>query len=243
MFKKILIIGGTQEGNKLANYFENHNLNYIISYAGIVEQVYKKTLKKRVGGFGGKKGILDYIIKNKITHVIDASHPFSSKISKNTIHACKFANVPIINFSRKPWFKKKGDNWIRVKNFQESTYFLKGKSKNIFLAIGKKNLQVYQKYPQHFYLLRVLNNKDINNCFPNQKCITSEGIFSVEEDLKILKEYKIEIIISKNSGGNGAYSKIIAARQLNIPVIIISRPKSTRLKKVYNFESIIDWLN
>tara|TARA_B100000989_G_scaffold134153_1_gene99695 strand:+ start:787 stop:1527 length:741 start_codon:yes stop_codon:yes gene_type:complete len=243
MVKKILIIGGTNEGNKLASFFENHNFEYIISYAGIVEEVYKKKFRKRVGGFGGRIGILNFIKKNKITHVIDASHPFSSNISINTFNVCESCNIPIVNFTRKPWFKMKGDNWIKVKNFDESIKYLKGKPKNVFLAIGKKNLHIYKKCPQNFYLLRVINKQNIDNFFPNQEYITYDALYNVEEEIKILKNYKIEIIVSKNSGGELAYSKIVAARELKIPVIIIARPKSLTLKKVYDLESVLKWLD
>ncbi len=218
-------------------------MEYIISYAGVIEEVYKKKFKKRVGGFGGKKGIFNFIKKNKITHVIDASHPFSLKISLNTSDVCKFNNIPIISFTRKPWSERKGDNWIKVENFSESTNYLKGKAKNIFLAIGKKNLPIYKKYPKHYYLLRVINNSNIKNFFPNQECITYNSALTIEEEIKILRKYKIDLIISKNSGGELAYKKIIAARELKIPVIIIARPKSLKLKKVYTFESVLDWLN
>ena len=243
MVKKILIIGGTNEGNILASFLENHNFEYIISYAGIVEEVYKKTFRKRVGGFGGKTGILDFIKKNKITHVIDASHPFSIKISVNTFNVCESCNIPIVNFTRKPWAEKKGDNWIKVRNFEESVNHLKGKAKNVFLAIGKKNLHVYKKYSQHFYLLRVINNNNITNFFPNQKYITYDPSYNVKEEVKVLKNYKIDVIVSKNSGGELAYCKIVAARKLKIPVIIIARPKSLNLKKVYNLESVLRWLD
>jgi len=243
MLKKILIVGGTQEGNKLAEVFHHHKYDYTISYAGIVNKVHEKEFSKRIGGFGGKNGIIDYVKKNKITHIIDASHPFSKKISFNTFSACKTLDLPLIHFSRKPWYKSKKDNWIRVKSFQESTNYLKSASKKIFLAIGKKNLEIYKNFSHHFFLLRLLENKNNIRFFPNQECIVSEGPFHVEEDIKILKKYNIDMIITKNSGGNGAYSKIIAARELGITVIIISRPRGAKVKKVYNFDSILKWLN
>lgn len=243
MLKKILIVGGTQEGNKLAEVFHHHKYDYTISYAGIVDKVYEKKFKKRIGGFGGKNGIIEYIKNNNISHVVDATHPFSNKISSNTLKACKFLNIPIVNFSRKPWFKNKGDKWIRVKNFYESTQYLKRKSKRIFLAIGRKNLEFYKKFDHHFFLLRLLENKNNVSFFPNQKCIISKGPFTVKQDINILKKYSIEMIITKNSGGSGAYSKIIAARQLNIPVVIISRPRTVSIKKVYDIASVLDWVN
>lgn len=242
MNKKILIIGGTQEGNKLAKILHHYNFNYIISYAGIVNKIHEKTFKKRIGGFGGKDGIIDYIKKNNVTHVIDASHPFSIKISLNTKKACENLKIPVIAFTRKPWFKKKNDIWIRVKNFKESTNFLKGDPKRVFLAIGKNNLEIYKNFNQHFYLLRLLEDK-VKGFFANQKCIIAKGPFNKEEDKKLLKKNNIELIITKNSGGSGAYSKIVAARELKITVIIISRPISIQLKRVYNLNSIIDWLN
>lgn len=242
MIKKILIIGGTQEANKLAEIFHNYNYNYIISYAGIVNKVFEKGLKKRIGGFGGKNGLIDYIEKNKVTHVVDASHPFSNKISHNTVNACRSLNIPIINFARKPWYKCKNDNWIRVKNFKESTRYLTGNPKRIFLAIGQKNLGFYKDYSHHFYLLRLIEKRNRLIFFPNYKCIISKGPFLVNEDIAILKKYKIDMVITKNSGGKGAYSKIIAARELQIPIVVISRPRGTSIKKVYDSNSVLEWI-
>lgn len=187
--------------------------------------------------------MVNYIQNNQITHIIDASHPFSNKISLNTFNACNLSKTPLIRLYRKPWYKKKKDVWIRVKSFFESTNYLKGKPKNIFLAIGKKYLNLYKEFDQHFYLLRLLENKEKKKFFTNQKCILSRGPFDVETDKKILKNHNIELIISKNSGGDGAYSKIVAARELKIPVIIISRPKTKNITKAYNYSSVLNWLN
>ncbi len=240
MKKKFLIIGGTQEGNLLAKYLENHNINYVISYLGIVRKVNKKKFNKRIGGFGGESGIKQYIKSNNITHVIDCSHPFSETISRNTFEACNFLNIPIVKYTRKPWYKKKGDIWTKLKNFQECLDLLKCPPKRIFLSIGRKNLHIFKPASHHFFLLRFIENIN-TSFFPNQKYLISSGPHKVNEEKRILEKYKIESIITKNSGGS-SYSKITAARELKIPVLIISRPKSIKMKIFYDFHRLTKWI-
>ena len=61
--------------------------------------------------------------------------------------------------------------------------------------------------------------------------------------VSLLKQFKIDLLISKNSGGNGAYSKIQAARKLKIPIIMMNRPVLPKVKEFTDFENVMKWLN
>ena len=63
-------------------------INYTISFAGRVKFIKNNSLNSRIGGFGGASKLLEWIINNKISHVVDASHPFASVISLNVFNAC-----------------------------------------------------------------------------------------------------------------------------------------------------------
>ena len=79
--------------------------------------------------------------------------------------------------------------------------------------------------------------------FPNHSIILSKGPFTVKNDLALFKEHKIELVLAKNSGGDGAYSKIEVARILGLPVIMVDRPKIPIRKEMFHADSVLSWIN
>ena len=57
-----------------------------------------------------------------------------------------------------------------------------------------------------------------------------------------MKTHQINLIVAKNSGGNGAYPKIEAARNLGLPVIMIDRPVLPQRAETDRPELVMDWL-
>jgi precorrin-6A/cobalt-precorrin-6A reductase len=73
--------------------------------------------------------------------------------------------------------------------------------------------------------------------------LLDRGPFSLEQERRLLNEYKIEAIVSKNSGGGATYAKIIAARDLGIPIVMVQRPAIPDGEKVASVEEAIAWLS
>ena len=73
--------------------------------------------------------------------------------------------------------------------------------------------------------------------------IYAKGPFQFEEDKEILLNYKINKVIAKNSGGNGARAKIDAARVLKIPVVMIDRPKMPKRVIFTTVEEVLSWIS
>ena len=78
---------------------------------------------------------------------------------------------------------------------------------------------------------------------PNSKVLLDRGPFSLEQERQLLRDYRIQAIVSKNSGGNATYAKIVAARELGIPIIMVQRPAMPEGEKVTSIEAAIAWLN
>ena len=243
MITNILIIGGTTQGNLLGRELHKKNKNYIISYAGRVNIIQSIGLNNRIGGFGGIIKMSQWLKDNKISHVVDASHPFAKQISYNTFNACTFNKIPIVRYSRKPWAQTKKDNWQNTDTFEEANSLLNSNRKRIFLAIGRLKLEIFSSFNQHFYLLRMVEKFKVNPNFTDYHCLVSRGPFNIDDDISLIKKFKIDLIISKNAGGSGAFSKIQAARILKIPVIMIKRPELPNVQEYYNLEEIIKWLS
>ena len=171
----------------------------MISYAGRINIIQSKDLNKRIGGFGGILKMSQWLRDNKITHVVDASHPFAKQISQNTYVSCMNNKIPLVRLTRKPWIKYKDDNWKIVNSYEDIGKLLNINKSRIFLAIGRQNLDYFWKFSKHFYLLRMVENPQFKIKFQNYHCIVSRGPFKENDDLSLLKQFKINLLISKNS--------------------------------------------
>ena len=219
------------------------NISSIVSYAGRVTNVETQPLPSITGGFGGVAGMVEFITQQRITHLIDATHPFAKNISENAIKAAKITGTLFVALERPEWVAGPEDNWTRVTNITEAINSLNKTSERIFLAIGKQNIGEFMTHDRNFYLLRFVEEDPLNVVKSICHVIYAKGPFQYEDDKKILCDYKINKVITKNSGGNGARAKIDAARFLKIPVIMIDRPKISKRVIFPTVKEVMSWVD
>ncbi len=213
-----------------------------VSMAGRVDRPAPQGLPMRVGGFGGVEGLARYLQDHGVTHVVDATHPFAAQMSGNAIEACAHAGVPLIALTRAPWQAQAGDRWKHVPDIAGAVSALEGKPKRIMLAVGRMHLSAFVANPQHFYLLRLVDPPDGPMGFPDCQVVVDRGPFTLEADRALLEAYGIELVVSKNAGGTGAQAKIIAARELGLPVLMIDRPPTANRFEAHSVDDVMRWL-
>jgi precorrin-6A/cobalt-precorrin-6A reductase len=239
---RVLLLGGTTEATALAHAFANASIDAIFSYAGRTANPIEQPLPTRLGGYGGVKGLADYIIDESITHVVDATHPFATQISRNAVEACQMTDTPLIAYERAEWQAQPGDSWTHVAGTEAAVAALPAAPARIFLAIGKQTLGLFAAQPQHFYLLRLVDAPDAPLPLPNADVILDRGPFTVESDMEIMRSHAITHVVAKNSGGTGALAKLEAARRLHLPVILIARPAIPDRAMARNIAAVMEWL-
>lgn len=241
MTLRLLILGGTTEATALANKMAELGLDGTVSFAGRVERPRRQPLPQRVGGFGGVDGLVTYLKDHQITHVVDATHPFAAQMSRNAVAACAAANVPLIALTRAPWAAQDGDNWTHVPDIEGAVAALERPAARVMLAVGRMHLPEFAPNPQHFYLLRLVDPPQTPPPFPDHHAIVDRGPFSIEADLDLMRDHRIDLVVSKNAGGTGAYAKIVAARQMGLPVIMIDRPALPPRHEAHSVDAVLDW--
>ena len=239
---RVLLLGGTTEATTLANVFATAGIDAVFSYAGRTANPIEQPLPTRLGGYGGVKGLADYIIDAQITHVVDATHPFATQISRNAVEACAMTQTPLIAHERSAWLAQPGDDWQHVADTQAAVAALPAIPARIFLAIGKQTLPAFAAQPQHFYLLRLVDAPDATLPVPNAEVIIDRGPFTVESDMDLMRAHAITHVVAKNSGGSGALAKLEAARRLHLPVILIARPAIADRPIVRSIPEVLAWL-
>lgn len=242
MAAKLLILGGTTEATDFAATAAEAGLTGIVSFAGRVARPKRQPLPQRVGGFGGAEGLAAYLRAEKITHVIDATHPFAAQMSHNAVAACTRAQVPLVALTRPAWQAQPGDTWHHVPSIAAAAAALARPAQTVLLAIGRIHLAAFTGHPQHSYVLRLVDAPDTPPPFPQHEVIVARGPFTKDSDLGLMRSRGVSLVVSKNSGGKGAYAKIAAAREMGLPVIMIDRPAIPDRQELGDSAAVLAWI-
>lgn len=239
----LLILGGSTEAAALARAVRTAGIPATLSLAGRVARPANSGLPQRVGGFGGVAGLCDYLRAERITHVIDATHPFAAQMSRNAIAAAAATGLPLVALSRAPWDPLPQDRWQVVPDIAAAAAALDGPRRRVFLAIGRMHLAAFAAQPQHSYLLRLVDPPAGPLPVRDAQVVVARGPFTETGDGRLLDRHRIDVVVSKNSGGSGAHAKIAAARARGVPVIMIDRPCIPPRTEVHDVAAVMRWLD
>ncbi|AZO25831.1 MULTISPECIES: cobalt-precorrin-6A reductase [unclassified Mesorhizobium] len=223
--KNILILGGTTEARQLAGKLTRRaDFSVTLSLAGRTESPVAQGVPMRVGGFGGAEGLAGYLREEHIDLLIDATHPYAARISANAAEAARQTGLPILALRRPGWEPVTGDRWTLVDSVTEAARALGTAARRVFLAIGRQEAGAFEAAPQHRYLIRSVDPVEPKLAVPDAVYLLARGPFPEADERALLEKHGIDVVVSKNSGGEATYGKIAAARALGIEVIMVRRP-------------------
>jgi precorrin-6A/cobalt-precorrin-6A reductase len=240
---RLLILGGTSEASALARQVADQpDVAAILSLAGATAEPAPAPIPQRIGGFGGAESLAAFLAREHIDAVVDATHPFASRISANAVAACGATRTPLVVFSRPPWTREPGDRWIEVAAMDDAVPALGTQRKTVFLTQGRLQLAAFARAPQHRYIVRAIDRPADIDALPDHKLILARGPFTIRDELELMKHEGIEMLVTKNSGGRATYAKIEAARALEIEVVIVRRPPAPEAELLHDLDAVLAWL-
>jgi len=230
---RVLILGGTSEARLLAERLAGRPaLAVTLSLAGRTAVPAQQPVPVRSGGFGGAAGLADYLKRERVDILIDATHPYAGRISANAAAAAQTSGVRFVALRRAPWSACAGDRWIEVDNLADAVRALGSAPRRVFAPLGRNDLAPLTQAPQHFYLIRSVDPVDPPLQLPRASYVTGRGPFSQADEITLMRAHAVDIVIAKNSGGDATYGKIAAARALAIAVIMLRRPLLADVRSV-----------
>ncbi|MFN4271430.1 MAG: cobalt-precorrin-6A reductase [Aliihoeflea sp.] len=225
MAYKILILGGTTEARELAARLAGTpGCRITLSLAGRTVNPAAQPVPVRVGGFGGAEGLAAHLGAEGIDLLVDATHPFAARISANAAEAARVTNVPLLVLRRPGWTKRQGDRWTEVDTVLQAVALLGTPARRVLVTLGRQELAPLCSQPQHFYLIRSVDPVDPPLDLPRAQFLLARGPFAEDDERRLLRDRRIDAILSKNSGGAATYGKIAAARELGIEIVMVRRP-------------------
>lgn len=217
---RVLLLGGTGEARELAARLHS-DVDVISSLAGRVPDPALPAGPVRVGGFGGVRGLRDWIATHRVGAVVDATHPFAARITANAAQACSELGVAHLVLSRPPWDPGTA-RLVPGDNEAAETVAAQGYSR-VFLTTGRSGLGAFTGSAAWF-LIRVVSPPDPNTLPRNHQLVLSRGPYRYEDERALISGHRIEVLVTKNSGGSMTRAKLDAADALGVDVVMIDRP-------------------
>ncbi|GAX38006.1 cobalt-precorrin-6A reductase [Nodularia sp. NIES-3585] len=241
---RVLILGGTGEAAELAAKVANiQGIEAISSLAGRTREPSIPLGDLRIGGFGGVAGLAKYLHQMQIDLLIDATHPFATQIALNAADAAMEVKVPRLKLIRQPWQEVNGDRWLKVDSIKTAADVLENQSKRVFLSIGRQEIGAFAHLHQIWFLMRMIDPPEPQALVPPGIFLCDRGPFNLDNEREILIHHQIDTIVSKNSGGDATYAKIIAARELQLKVVIVNRPSVPPGAQATDIDEALLWLS
>jgi precorrin-6A/cobalt-precorrin-6A reductase len=183
-----------------------------------------------------------FLVRERTGAVVDATHPFASRMSDNAIAACRATDTPLVVFTRPPWTREAGDRWIEVATIEEVVDALGQKPRTAFLTQGRLQLAAFARAPQHRYVVRAIDRPAEIDALPGYKLILARGPFSLADEAALMRNEGVDALVTKNSGGRATYAKIEAARALGIEVVIVDRPPPPEAEILHDLDAVMAWI-
>jgi len=219
---KILILGGTEEARLLADQLAGMGHEVITSFAGKTKEPADMLGEIRIGGFGGAAGLGDYILKNGIQRLVDATHPYAARMAANAVAAAKQTGIPLVRLVRPAWKEPQYAFWHHMADADEAAAALPAGAR-VLLTVGHKGLDIYLKRTDCSFLVRTIEPLDAD--LPaHAQSILGRPPFFVGAETELMHGQGITHLITKNSGGVQTEAKLRAAQQLRVVVLMIARP-------------------
>jgi precorrin-6A/cobalt-precorrin-6A reductase len=177
---------------------------------------------KRTHRLGGAAGLKGYAA------IIDATHPFATAISANATEA----GVPLLRLERPPYQQLPGDRWTYADDLSGIPH-----DARVFLTTGHHQLDTLAGHPA-FFLIRALTRPE--RLPERSELVLAKGPFSLENELSLIDEHRLDLLVTKDSGGPDA--KLRAANVRNLPVILLRRLHKPPARTVATVDEAVAWL-
>ena len=227
---EVLLFGGTAEGRELALWLAergwqvylcvatDYGAQLIPQHPNIALSARRLTEEEMEALMAG----------HPFACVVDATHPYAVEVTENIRSAACKTGLPYRRLVRQ---SDREDGCLKAESMAQAARRLEELPGNILLTTGSKELDAFARsglvercYP------RVLPTLDsLERClslgFPPAHIICMQGPFSQALNVALIRQFHIQTLVTKDSGGYGGFrEKAEAAREAGCALLVVERP-------------------
>jgi precorrin-6A/cobalt-precorrin-6A reductase len=236
---RILLLGGTSEARALAARL-HPDVTVISSLAGRVPDPVLPVGEVRIGGFGGVDGLRRWLTDNAVDAVMDATHPYAATITANAAAACGALGLPHVVLARPAW--QTGDAIVVGSDTEAADMVASKGFSRVFLTTGRSGTAAFANVDAWF-LIRTVTPPEAADLPLRHEVVLSRGPYHYDGELTLMRDHRIDALVTKNSGGPMTRAKLDAAAALGVPVVMVDRPPlPAGVRTVPSVDEAVDWL-
>lgn len=238
---RVLLLAGTTEASLLAERMDAAGIEVTSSLAGVTAAPRHRPGRVRAGGFGGVDGLARFLHGEGIDVLIDATHPFAARMPFHAHAAATAVGVPHCRVLRPPWRPTPADRWVDVASIDGAPGAVRALgARRVLLTVGRQSGVAFGAVAD---LEIVARSIEAPAGLPRQATVVLDrGPFALDDERRLLVEHRIDVVVAKNSGGHATSAKLVAARELGVPVVMVGRPPQPRGVTVETVDDAVAWL-
>ncbi len=239
----ILVFGGTTEGRKVANMLDTVALPYFystktnVAFTGKGTPIYGEMTTELLEAF---------CREHKITHIINASHPFAVQLHQMVANIA--LDILVLRFQRKFLPRTSHPLVFYVDSFEEALEFFKTNKYQSLLALsGVQTITKLKSYWQMYTAWFRILDRDSSRAIAAQSNFPVTNLIfgypqSKTEEIELFRQIAPQVVFTKESGSNGKLEeKIQAALELDLPIVILKKPElSNRYIRLETEEELVE---
>lgn len=239
---RLLVFGGTSEAKALLE----HGMPAICSVTTEYGAKLLEGLSNCVTVVGRQNSdeMISLIRRERISGVVDATHPYAIEVTRNISSACSATGTPLIRLLRKS--SPVDERITLVKSCSEAAELLKNTKGNILLTTGSKELEHFtsiKNYKKRLFVRVLPSSNVLLHCeklsFDAGHIIAIQGPFTEEMNKQMLVMTNASVLVTKDGGAfGGLEDKIAAAHKLKIKVVLIERPNESG----HDMQEVLQWI-
>lgn len=230
------VFSGTSDGNALAAALaKGQQRPVVVSAASDHGGEMARQDCPGVSVWAGRQGV--EARRRVLTHkgarlLLDATHPYASGMSEQLIGLSRELGIPYLRYERPSEYQPQdGELCASMEQAAERAAAL---GQRIFLATGSKDLATFMQTPcagdRQWFVRQTAEPELIERALalgiPRERICAMQGPFSAEFNTALWRDWNIDCVVTKDSGGAGGYlAKVRAARELGIPLLVVARPQ------------------
>jgi precorrin-6A/cobalt-precorrin-6A reductase len=234
MRKMILLLGGTSETAPLAKALVEQGFSVLVSTAtDIPLDIGNHPAVRRRTGLLDEPQLTRLLLDERIRGVVDATHPYAEAIGPLARKIAGQLHLPYFRWLR-PAALFGSSEILSAADHAEAAALAFPFGTPVLLTIGSKNLEPYIRESRMTgipVIARVLDHPDsLAACqklgLSPEAIVTGKGPFSVDENRSTIQNFRIGVLVTKDSGvAGGVPGKLQAAKLEGCRVVVVRRPE------------------
>jgi len=236
---RVLLLGGTAEARALAKTL-HPQVDIISSLAGRVPDPALPVGPVRTGGFGGVDGLRRWLQEERIDAVVDATHPFAATMTDHAAQVCGELRIPHLVLARPAW--DPGAAVVVASDAEAAKTIAQNHYSRVFLTTGRSGVKAFADSGAWF-LIRAVTEPEAAVLPRDYQLLLTRGPYHYDDEVALMREHRIDALVTKNSGGDMTRAKLDAAAALGIPVVMVARPQlPAGVAAVGTVQEAADWV-